>query len=100
MASIRNQHSAQFKFNVALEAARGVQTINELAGQYSLHPTQISHWKQQLMMDGATIFQSVTSGAQRRQEAERAELLEQIGRLKMELEWLKKKVQPQLKTKG
>ena len=87
----RKRHNAQFKFKVALEAARGTKTTNELAGQYGLHPTQISHWKRQLMEEGPSVFNSTTARDQRHQEAEQAELFEQIGRLKMELEWLKKK---------
>jgi len=87
----RKRHSAQFKFKVALEAAKGTKTTNEIAGQYDLHPTQISHWKRQLMEEGPSVFNSTTLQDQRRQEAQQAELFEQIGRLKMELEWLKKK---------
>ncbi len=87
----RKRHSVQFKFKVAMEAAKGTKTTNELAGQYGLHPTQISHWKRQLMEEGPSVFNSTTARDQRRQEAEQAELFEQIGRLKMELEWLKKK---------
>ena len=93
MASIsRKRHSPQFKFKVALEAAKQTKTVNDLAGQYALHPTQISHWKRKLMEEGPSVFSSTTERDRRRQEAERAELFEQIGRLKMETEWLKKKL--------
>ena len=85
------RHSAQFKFQVALDAAKGTQTLNELASQYELHPSQISEWKSQLLKDGASIFSTTTARQQRDQETFQAELYEQIGRLKMELEWLKKK---------
>ena len=85
------RHSAQFKFKVALEAAKGTKTLNELAGEYGLHPSQISEWKTQLLRDGASVFSTTTVRQQKEQGAIQAELYEQIGRLKMELEWLKKK---------
>ena len=85
------RHSAQFKFKVALEAAKGTKTLAELASQYGLHPSQISEWKQQLLQDGPSVFSTHTARQQREQEALQTELYEQIGRLKMELEWLKKK---------
>jgi putative transposase len=85
------RHSAHFKFKVALEAAKGTKTLAQLASQYGLHPSQISEWKQQLLQDGPSVFSTQTARQQREQEALRAELYEQIGRLKMELEWLKKK---------
>jgi len=92
MTQKRRQHSQQFKFKVALEAAKGLQTINEIASAHNLHPNQVSGWKKQLLEEGVTIFGSHTARQQRQQAAREAELYEQIGRLKMELEWLKKKV--------
>jgi putative transposase len=86
------RHSAQFKFKVALEAAKGSKTLNELSSEYGLHPSQISEWKSRLLSEGAGIFGSNTAQEQRVQQALQTELYEQIGRLKMELEWLKKKV--------
>ncbi len=71
----QKRHNAQFKFKVALEAAKGTKTTNELAGQYGLHPTQISHWKRQLMEEGPSVFNSTTARDQRRQEAEQAEVI-------------------------
>ena len=92
MASlIRKRHNDKFKFKAALDAAKGTKTINELAGEYSLHPSQLSQWKRQLLEEGPTVFSTKTTRDQRRQQAEQAELYEQIGRLKMEIEWLKKK---------
>lgn len=88
----RQNYSAEFKFQVALEAAKGQKTVNELASDFGVHPNRVSEWKQALVQEGAQIF--MTSTVQRRQAAgaKEAELYEQIGRLKMELEWLKKKV--------
>jgi putative transposase len=88
----RKQHSAQFKFKVALAAAKEDKTLGQLATEYGVHPGQISQWKRQLLTDGAEVFgRNGGSRQAHAQEAEQAELYEQIGRLKMELEWLKKK---------
>ena len=91
MSGKRKRYSAQFKFKVALEAAKGLKTINDLASQYGVHPNQISQWKRQLLEEGVAVFNSRGAKRQKEQEAVQAELYEQIGRLKMELEWLKKK---------
>ncbi len=94
MGKTRRQHSEQFKFRVALEAAKGLQTVNEIAGKYEVHPNLVSTWKQQLLEDGPGIFsRSRERGRSAAAEHETA-LYEQIGRLKMELEWLKKKATP------
>ncbi len=87
----RKRRSAQFKFRVALEAARGTKTLNELSSEYEVHPSQISEWKSRLLKDGTSVFSTTTARQQRDQETLQAGLYEQIGRLKMELEWLKKK---------
>jgi len=92
MPKARRRHSAEFKFKVALEAARGQKTINEIASEFSLHPNQVSTWKQELLEAGDNVFRQPGSKQQREHEALQAELYEQIGRLNMELEWLKKKV--------
>ncbi len=91
MSKKRHQYNAEFKFNVALEAAKGTKTISELASETGVHPTQISQWKRQLLDEGESLFKQNGTSQQREQEARQAELYEQIGRLKMELEWLKKK---------
>jgi transposase-like protein len=91
MAKQRRRFSADFKFRVALEATKSEQTIGELAGKYSVHPNQISQWKRQLLEGGPEVFAHNGGHGQQAQEAIQAELYEQIGRLKMELEWLKKK---------
>lgn len=85
------RHSAQFKSKVALAAAKGDKTLSELASEFGLHPSQISEWKTKLLRDGVSVFSTTTARQQREQETLQAELYEQIGRLKMELEWLKKK---------
>lgn len=88
----RRRHSAKFKFEVALAAAKGTKTLSELASEYQLHPSQISAWKRDFLESGPNVFSSRRARQEREQAAREAELYEQIGRLKMELEWLKKKV--------
>ena len=94
MAVKRQQRSAKFKFKVALEALQGQKTLNQIASEYQVNPGQVSQWKRQLQSQGATIFQNGAKSDQPEQEKREAELYEQIGRLKMELEWLKKKAGP------
>lgn len=91
MTKRRKRRSAKFKFDVALEAAKGLQTTNQIASEREVHPNQISQWKKQLLEEGAAIFNKKTSLKEKRQAKREKELYEQIGRLKMELEWLKKK---------
>ena len=91
MTKKRKRYSAQFKFQVALEAIKGLKTVNQLASEHQLHPNQVSQWKRQLLEEGATIFDNGTAQQQQRDMAQtEAELYKQIGRLKMEVEWLKK----------
>jgi transposase len=94
MAGKRKQHSAAFKAQVALAALKGDRTVNELAGQFGVHPTLIHGWKKQLLAGADQVFGNGGRAGSADAEAEKAELFEQIGRLKMELEWLKKKVGP------
>jgi len=86
----RKQYKAEFKFQMALEAAKGLKTINQLASEHDLHPTQVSQWKRQLLEEGATLFGNGSVKQQREAVKVEADLYEQIGRLKMEMEWLKK----------
>ena len=90
MARKRKSHSAAFKAKVALAALKGDKTINELASQHEIHPTLIHGWKKQLLTGAEGVF---ASGAKATgpPEDKSAELYEQIGRLKVELDWVKKK---------
>jgi transposase-like protein len=92
MRGKRKRYPASFKARVALEAAKQTRTLAELAGKYQVHSVQVSQWKKQLL-DG---IESLFCDGRRREHDEsqaiQADLYEQIGRLKMELEWLKKKV--------
>jgi len=91
MAQKRKQYSGEFKFKVALEAAKGTKTMSQLASETGVHPTQIGQWKRQLLEEGVEFFSHNGNGKEQRDEKVEAELYEQIGRLKMELEWVKKK---------
>jgi len=86
------RHSSEFKFKLALEAAKGSKTLAELSSEFGVHASQISEWKGRLMEEGAGIFDAGTAHDQREQASLQTELYGQIGRLQMELEWLKKKV--------
>ena len=90
------QHPAEFKFRVALEAMGELKTTSQIASEYDIHPTLIRKWKKQLREEGSTIFNNPINqkNQEKQQGIKEAELYEQIGRLKMELEWLKKKVVP------
>jgi transposase-like protein len=94
MSTSRRRFSAEYKFRVALEAAKGQATLSELANKHGLHPNQISQWKRQLLDSGAELFSRNGSKEAQAQDAAQSDLYEQIGRLKMELEWLKKKAAP------
>jgi transposase-like protein len=91
MAVKRKIHTAAFKAQVALAASKGDRTANEPAGHYGVHPTLIHAWKKQLVQGAEEVFGSPARQASADAEARQAELFEQIGRLKMELEWLQKK---------
>jgi transposase len=95
MAGKRKHYLAAFKAQVALAALKSDRTVNELAGQYVVHATLIHSWKKQLLAGAETVFANgVRVEGVADAEAQKAELFEQIGRLKMESEWLKKKVAP------
>ena len=91
MAAKRQPRSAAFKFKVALEAVKEQKTVSQIASDYQVSPGQVSKWKKQLQSQGATVFQTKPDRDKERRAQKETELYEQIGRLKMELEWLKKK---------
>lgn len=93
MASIRNRkvYKSEFKAKVALEAVKGRLTINEIAREYGVHPNQISQWKKQFLESMALVFDNSKAGSRQSEEELTNQLYEQIGRLKVELDWLKKK---------
>lgn len=91
MKNKRRNHSAQFKVKVALAATKDKKTIAELVKEYQVHPTQIAQWKKQLMDSLPDIFSARRKKERQDQEELTAELYQQIGQLKVELDWLKKK---------
>ena len=90
--TVRRQHSAEFKARVALEALRGERTINELAAEYGVHPVQITQWKKVVLDEVPQLFSRRRGAKAKAEEALKAALDQQIGQLKVELDWLKKKV--------
>jgi transposase-like protein len=92
MGRERKGYSGEFKAKVALEAIKGQRTINELASEYGLHPTQIMQWKKQAMEELPMLFSDKRKKKETSDEELKAQLYQQIGQLKVELDWLKKKV--------
>ena len=91
MAKKRNCHTAGFKAQVALAAVKGDKTVSELASLHGVHPTLIHAWKKQLVSSAEELFQSGAKASGAEHEVLEAQLYEQIGRLKTELDWPKKK---------
>ena len=91
MAAQRRQFTAEFKAKVAVEAIRGMKTSSELASEYSVHPVQIAQWKKQALAGLTELFSDKRKKSEEDQAATQAELYQQIGQLKVELDWVKKK---------
>jgi transposase-like protein len=91
MSTQRKHYSAECKARVALEALKGLKTVNELASIYGVHPTPIAHWKHRLQQERPEIFSARRAKHEHDQEAFQAQLYQQIGQLKVELDWVKKK---------
>ena len=92
MAGSRKRHPAAFKAKVALEAAKQTKTVAELAKTFQVHPVQISQWKKQLLDGAESLFRDGRRREREEGQALQTELYERIGRLNMEVEWLKKSV--------
>lgn len=89
----KTARSAEFKAKVALAAVQEQKTVPQLATLFDVHPTHIHLWKKQLIVGATSLFQTGERGQETAvQQSREAELFEQIGRLNMELDWLKKKV--------
>jgi putative transposase len=91
MSMQRRQHSGEFKAKVVLEALRGERTLNEIAADYGVHPLQMTPWKKVALERVPTLLSSRRGPKQREEEALKAALYQQMGQLKVELDWLKKK---------
>ena len=87
----RKRFPSEFKAKVAIAALKGQQTVNEIGAEFGVHPSQVNSWKKQLLEGSSDIF---GKGRQKREadfEEERERLYSQIGRLKVEVDWMKKK---------
>jgi transposase-like protein len=91
MAGQRNHYTTEFKVKVALAAIKGQQTVNEIAAAYGVHPNQVLQWKKQALEALPEVFSTRRGRVVRDEEALQARLYQQIGQLKVELDWLKKK---------
>jgi transposase-like protein len=89
--AIRKTYSGKFKGKVALEAVKEEKTIAELAGQYEVHPTQVKAWKQQVLSHVEELFVDKRRKRDKEKEELIEELYKQIGQLKVEVDWVKKK---------
>jgi putative transposase len=92
MGQQRRQHTAGFKAQVAMAALREQATLNELASRYGVHPVQVAQWKKQAQEGLPTVFASRRGKGGEPEAAQQARLYEEIGRLKVELDWLKRAV--------
>ncbi len=88
---MRKNYSGEFKAKIAIEALKGDRTLSELSSKYEVHPNQIRLWKQKLIESLPGIFSNRRK--QKRDDGEelKARLYQEIGQLKVELDWLKKK---------
>lgn len=93
MASIRKRYSPEFKLKAVVEVLKGEKTASQLAGELGVHPVALSEWKKIFTEAGAEIFAKSRKTRGAAEAREKAELFEQIGRLKMQVEWLKKKLE-------
>jgi len=92
MTKKRRQFSDKFKAKVAVEAIKGLKTLAELSTEYKVHSNQISTWKKQLLTNAPELFQSEKKRRPKSEEEITAPLYEEIGRLKMDIKWLEKKL--------
>ncbi len=88
----RRQFSEKFKAKVAVEAIKGIKTLSELSATYKVHPNQISAWKKQLLSNAPELFSSGKKRQSKSEEELTSPLYEEIGRLKMDIKWLEKKL--------
>lgn len=90
-AKKRKVHTAEFKAKVGLEALRGVKTINQIGQEYGVHPVQVGQWKKEIQEQAKTLFEGKRGPKPMAAHCEPELLYSEIGKLKVELDWLKKK---------
>lgn len=88
---MRKSYDSKFKARIALEALKGEHTITELSSKYQVHANQISSWKKQFTENMSSVFDSPRQKAEKESEITRDDLLKEIGQLKVENEFLRKK---------
>jgi transposase-like protein len=91
MSKKRRQHSSDLKARVGLEALKGIEPVHAIAAKYQIHPVQVSQWKKEIAERLPEVFAGKADHDAEAAKEREKELYEEIGRLKMELEWLKKK---------
>ena len=91
MRKSRKQYSGELKAKIALEAIKGLRTVSEIASTYEVHPTQVAQWKKQALEQLPELFSERRVKIEKADEELKAQLYQQIGQLKVELDWLKKK---------
>lgn len=92
MTKKRRRLTTKFKAQVALDAVRGVKTLAQLATEHQVHPNQISTWKKHLVAQAEELFTRGKNSSGKTEEELTAPLYEEIGRLKMDIKWLEKKL--------
>lgn len=92
MARQRRKFSSALKARLAIEAVKAVRSVSELAGEHQVHPSQITQWKKQLLDSAEALFSDKRVVQQKDQEELLAKLYQQIGQMKVELDWLQKKL--------
>jgi transposase len=90
-AKKRKVHTPEFKAKVGLEALRGVKTINDIGQEYGVHPVQVGLWKKEIQEQAKTLFEGKRGPKPLETHRDPEQLFSEIGKLKMELDWLKKK---------
>jgi transposase len=90
-AKKRKFHTPEFKAKVGLEALRGMKTISEIAQEYVVHPVQVGQWKKEIQEHAKTLFEGKRGPKPIAAHREPELLYSEIGKLKVELDWLKKK---------
>lgn len=88
----RNRYTTEFKFKVAIEAVKGEKQLSEIAAEYKVHQTMISHWKKLLLEKGSTIFEVKSQKSNGNAEESNEDLIKTIGNQTVKIDWLKKKL--------
>lgn len=91
MKKQRRKHTAEFKAKIALEALKGMDTVNEIAARYAVHPAQVATWKKELLDRVPELFERKNAAGDKMAELEIAHLQRKVGQLSMEVDFLEKK---------